>query len=165
MDLALIALQFANLFLYQTSFKGLVYSIKLKLEFAVLGKLVHIASPQDRKQESNLGVINSEGPSDTADYVDQSQLTSDVTHATGIEMRTQRPPPHMRPEDVSIAMFEHSAGDHDIIYESPSQEVESVDEISSTVSGTRTPVNSAPVTQNHPQYKSPESLRSMDDAR
>lgn len=40
MDLALLGVEFANLYLIETTLKGVVYSIKLKLEFAVLGKLV-----------------------------------------------------------------------------------------------------------------------------
>lgn len=42
MDIALLATEFANLYLIETTLKGVVYSIKLKLEFAVLGKLVQI---------------------------------------------------------------------------------------------------------------------------
>ncbi|KAF1963997.1 hypothetical protein BU23DRAFT_84076 [Bimuria novae-zelandiae CBS 107.79] len=42
MDVALLAVEFANLYLIETTLKGVVYSIKLKLEFAVLGKLVQI---------------------------------------------------------------------------------------------------------------------------
>lgn len=42
MDLALLGVEFANLYLIETTLKGVVYSIKLKLEFAVLGKLVQI---------------------------------------------------------------------------------------------------------------------------
>jgi hypothetical protein len=40
MDLALLGVEFANLYLIETTLKGVVYSIKLKLEFAVLGELV-----------------------------------------------------------------------------------------------------------------------------
>ncbi|KAJ4370444.1 hypothetical protein N0V83_004962 [Neocucurbitaria cava] len=42
MDLALLGVEFANLYLIETTLKGVVYSIKLKLEFAVLGKLVQL---------------------------------------------------------------------------------------------------------------------------
>ncbi|KAK7180633.1 uncharacterized protein CC84DRAFT_1169851 [Paraphaeosphaeria sporulosa] len=42
MDVALLAVEFANLYLIETTLKGVVYSVKLKLEFAVLGKLVQI---------------------------------------------------------------------------------------------------------------------------
>ncbi|KAL1591562.1 hypothetical protein SLS60_011811 [Paraconiothyrium brasiliense] len=41
-DAALLAVEFANMYLVQTTLKGVVYSVKLKLEFAVLGKLVQI---------------------------------------------------------------------------------------------------------------------------
>lgn len=100
MDLGLIAMEFAHLYMYQTTIKGLVYSIKLKLEFAVLGQLVSIVTWQDRKPES------------LTDFVDASRLTSDATHATAL-MCNNPQPPHMRPEDVSIALFEHLDRNHD----------------------------------------------------
>ncbi|OJJ50138.1 hypothetical protein ASPZODRAFT_49197, partial [Penicilliopsis zonata CBS 506.65] len=40
MDIALLALQYSNLFLFQTVFKVFFYSVKLKLEVAVLSRLV-----------------------------------------------------------------------------------------------------------------------------
>ena len=40
MDLALLGLEYANFYAIQITLKGVIYSIKLKLEFAVLGKLV-----------------------------------------------------------------------------------------------------------------------------
>lgn len=43
MDIALITIEYANFYMYQTTLKATIYSIKLKLEFAVLGKLVKIA--------------------------------------------------------------------------------------------------------------------------
>jgi hypothetical protein len=51
MDLALLAVEFANLYLIETTLKGVVYSIKLKLEFAVLGKLVQFV--RNRTTSSN----------------------------------------------------------------------------------------------------------------
>jgi hypothetical protein len=59
MDIALLAVEFANLYLVETTLKGVVYSIKLKLEFAVLGKLVqivHAKSNSNRSQQSNSGL-------------------------------------------------------------------------------------------------------------
>jgi hypothetical protein len=44
MDLGLLGLEYANLYILETSIKGLLYSIKLKLEFAILGKLVQFVS-------------------------------------------------------------------------------------------------------------------------
>lgn len=123
MDLALIALEFANLHNFQTSFKAMVYSIKLKLEFAVLGKLVHIVNRHSWKQE-----LDHRTPSsvDILDFVDLSKLMSDVTHAAAparpnsnniqqrninsddLSVNSQRR--NIHPDDLSIAMFEHAHG-------------------------------------------------------
>ncbi|KAH7072619.1 hypothetical protein BKA63DRAFT_47269 [Paraphoma chrysanthemicola] len=51
MDLALLGVEFANLYLIETTLKGVVYSVKLKLEFAVLGKLVQFV--RNRTSSSN----------------------------------------------------------------------------------------------------------------
>lgn len=40
MDLSLLGLEYANLYILEIVIKGAVYSVKLKLEFAILGKLV-----------------------------------------------------------------------------------------------------------------------------
>lgn len=42
LDFSIVALEFANLFEIQTSWKPLVYSIKLKLEFSILTRLVNL---------------------------------------------------------------------------------------------------------------------------
>lgn len=41
MDLGLLSVEAASLYLYETIIKGTIYSVKLKLEFAILGKLIH----------------------------------------------------------------------------------------------------------------------------
>lgn len=41
LDLGLLSVEAASLYLYETIFKGVIYSVKLKLEFAILGKLIH----------------------------------------------------------------------------------------------------------------------------
>ena len=41
LDLGLLGLEAASLYIFETLFKGVIYSIKLKLEFAILGKLVN----------------------------------------------------------------------------------------------------------------------------
>jgi hypothetical protein len=42
MDLVLLSLEYANFYAVQITLKGFVYSLKLKLEFAVLGRLVDL---------------------------------------------------------------------------------------------------------------------------
>lgn len=44
MDCGLLAVEFANLYIIETTLKGFFYSIKLKLEFAVLGKLIKLVT-------------------------------------------------------------------------------------------------------------------------
>jgi hypothetical protein len=43
MDIALLVIEYKNLHVPEVAFKGLCYSVKLKLEFAVLSKLVEVA--------------------------------------------------------------------------------------------------------------------------
>jgi hypothetical protein len=43
MDAAIVGFQYAGLFRIHVSLKAMVYSVKLKLEYAVLGKLVHMS--------------------------------------------------------------------------------------------------------------------------
>lgn len=59
MDLALLGVEFANLYLIETTLKGVVYSIKLKLEFAVLGKLVQIVKVRTSSNNSPRNVTGS----------------------------------------------------------------------------------------------------------
>lgn len=42
MDLVLLGLEYANFYAVQITLKGFIYSFKLKLEFAVLGRLVDL---------------------------------------------------------------------------------------------------------------------------
>ncbi|KAF2683274.1 hypothetical protein K458DRAFT_443427 [Lentithecium fluviatile CBS 122367] len=109
MDVVLLAVEFANLYLIETTLKGVVYSIKLKLEFAVLGKLVQIvhAKSSSNRSHSNSGLerrtmvpgnvldrLDTIGTARTGsggesgerhgsfpDFVDRSRISGDVTHA------------------------------------------------------------------------------------
>jgi len=56
MDLIIIALELADLYILQTTLKGVVYSVKLKLEFAVLSKLIQIV----RTRQSSSNQLSSE---------------------------------------------------------------------------------------------------------
>ncbi|CAI7647338.1 unnamed protein product [Penicillium glandicola] len=93
---------------------GVIYSIKLKLEFAVLGKLIHLVHNNVWKPES-FSV-----PSDFPDFVDATRMTSDVTHAAPSVV--QRRPSRMDADDISIAMFEHLPPDHSDLSNSWSNE-------------------------------------------
>lgn len=80
LDICLLLVEYIGLYSLQTTLKAMVYSIKLKLEFGVLGKLVdlvqsHRSQPTSSEHEEYPG------------FVDPSQITSDITHAAPRELR------------------------------------------------------------------------------
>lgn len=101
LDLGLLVAEYMNYYIMETMLKGAVYSIKLKLEFAVLGKLVHLVHNHHVWKPESFS-----GPHDLPDFVDLTRVTSDVTHAP--PPSSHRAPGWMDADAVSIAMFEHS---------------------------------------------------------
>lgn len=82
LDVALLVTEYIGYYSLQTTLKPMVYSIKLKLEFGVLGKLVSLVQTQ-RSQPTSLE------PEEYPGFVDPSQLTSDVTHAAPVESQRE----------------------------------------------------------------------------
>ncbi|KAJ5499446.1 hypothetical protein LT330_000319 [Penicillium expansum] len=80
LDVCLLLVEYIGLYSLQTTLKAMVYSIKLKLEFGVLGKLVDLVQSH-RSQPTSLE--HEEYPV----FVDPSQITSDITHAAPRELR------------------------------------------------------------------------------
>lgn len=76
MDIALMIIEFRNFYIYQTTLKATIYSIKLKLEIAVLGKLVFMA--HQHVWRSPFGA----GASRTPSFVDAARVASDLHHPT-----------------------------------------------------------------------------------
>ena len=58
MDIALLCTEYANLYEIQITFKGAVYSVKLRLEFVVLNQLRSLAVPQDGSRENQIGIYH-----------------------------------------------------------------------------------------------------------
>lgn len=63
MDAAIIGVQYSGFFDIHVTLKALVYSIKLKLEYAILGKLVHF---------TEMSHSTNSAPTDLSDFVDLS---------------------------------------------------------------------------------------------
>jgi hypothetical protein len=111
MDVALLGVEFANLYIIEATFKGVVYSIKLKLEFAVLGKLVNFVTSNQSRPTRKLSVAFDNGKDldhEVQEFVDPSRSPSDVTHATLPGRRKSRG--DVTPSDTSLANFEHIEG-------------------------------------------------------
>lgn len=136
MDLGLLIVEYIGLYIMETMIKGVVYSIKLKLEFAVLGKLVRLVHCHIWKSDSVIlryhdhPNLHRHTPARhyLPDFVDATRVTTDLTHAptvtttaTASTVKTRRPStlppavaarrrsvPGMDYDAISIAMFEHS---------------------------------------------------------
>jgi hypothetical protein len=52
MDVALLCIEYASFLILETALKGVFYSVKLKLEFAILGRLVKFVC------SGQIGIIN-----------------------------------------------------------------------------------------------------------
>ncbi|KAF7529278.1 hypothetical protein PCG10_007988 [Penicillium crustosum] len=87
MDAAIIGVQYSGLFDVHVTLKAMVYSVKLKLEYAILGKLVHITEVGG----------SSSARTDLSDFVDLSLHNARTTQPDS-EMFTDNPEygPHLR---------------------------------------------------------------------
>lgn len=74
LDVGLLVIEYLDLIVYEQTFKGVIYSIKLKLEFAILGKLVKIV----RNGRHVLANVSEDKP----DFIDMTVTPqqSDSTH-------------------------------------------------------------------------------------
>ncbi|KAK2882569.1 hypothetical protein FQN49_000217 [Arthroderma sp. PD_2] len=86
MDLALLGTAYANLYVIETTIKAMIYSVKLKLEFAVLGKLVHLVNIHSWNPEFFSGANG------YPDFVDPTQITSDITRPPKCVNSPPKPP-------------------------------------------------------------------------
>ncbi|KAL2820310.1 hypothetical protein BJX63DRAFT_444596 [Aspergillus granulosus] len=69
LDVAIIVLQFRGRYASQTAVKGFIYSVKLKLEFNILNRLVELAQRSHNQWGSSRGLQNGTTP----DLTDQEQ--------------------------------------------------------------------------------------------
>lgn len=157
MDVALLGVEFANLYIIETILKGVIYSIKLKLEFVVLSKLVQFAkgSPSSidgggkpRHPIANANANANAGASgnnhhrkyskdeETPDFVDTSKVDGDFTHATlPTSARKSCRPFFGSNDDLTLAMFKNVESGSDSDYSGSSSRLHSA-------SMPRTPTNS-----------------------
>ena len=113
MDLGLLGLECASLYIYETITKPTFYSIKLKLEFAILGKLVHFVGgrksslPTAEGEKRGSSALNR--GSDISEFVDLTKVNTDVTRTSqpkrmSIRPRSENGDPDL---DLEIARLEH----------------------------------------------------------
>ncbi|KAL4893306.1 hypothetical protein BDV59DRAFT_193160 [Aspergillus ambiguus] len=88
LDVILLVVEYLNYFVIQTTLKSLVYSIKLKLEFGVLGRLVFLVRSHRLRPEHP---VRGSGALKIPDFVDPEYMLSDYTHAPRPAGRVSHP--------------------------------------------------------------------------
>ena len=102
MDLGLLGIECASLYILETTVKGVIYSIKLKLEFAILGKLVGFAigqrpgtaerratsigfvgEPAEKRSSGGRGGSDQTNEIDISDFVNLNRVSTNHTHPSG----------------------------------------------------------------------------------
>jgi hypothetical protein len=74
LDIALLTFEFRSLHVIQQTVKGLFYSVKLKMELAILNKLVELSCTNARVSTFTFG--------DTNDFLDPTKTVWDITRFT-----------------------------------------------------------------------------------
>jgi hypothetical protein len=115
MDIALLALEYRNLTIMEQTTKGLIYSIKLKLEFAILGKLVDIVRPTN--QDVSATIL------DTSDFLDPTRTKSEV-HAVSIMTGVNGTKPSVEFIEDTAVVYSGPRYKSDVRPTSPTGEVE-----------------------------------------
>ncbi|KAK3115196.1 hypothetical protein LTR53_005700 [Teratosphaeriaceae sp. CCFEE 6253] len=136
MDLGLLGLEGASLYILETLLKGIIYSIKLKLEFAILSKLVKFVGgsqpePVEDSRKASVGFFATDQKSNGQDhdtsmnvseFVDLSRVKTDVTHPSRISNSSMSRRRHSRINsseiDYTIARFEHTDDISDLVEDS-----------------------------------------------
>lgn len=97
MDVGLLAIEYRNLRIYEQVFKGVIYSIKVKLEYAILGKLVQIAQGGRQtlsdvlRDQDPYGLEPRGSPADHKGKDPAKTTTTDWTHIERAEKKTLGP--------------------------------------------------------------------------
>jgi len=58
LDITLLVMGYLDLYMIQTTFKSLLYSIKLKVEFAVLSQIVRVIQARSKPRASAFAITN-----------------------------------------------------------------------------------------------------------
>lgn len=99
LDIGLLVIEYLDLLVYEQTFKGAIYSVKLKLEFAILGKLVKIVR-NGRHVLANLS-------EDKPEFVDMT-VTRQASNDTGVG---HAPPSSIGEEDFRRYSVARSGGE------------------------------------------------------
>ena len=109
-DISLLGIEYANLYVVESMWKPVLYSLKLKLEFAVLGKLIKFVGAGERQHHtmaSSAAGVPEQSPTvrHGSVFVDAKRTASDASHAS--YAHRMRAPSTVEEFDLDLARLEH----------------------------------------------------------
>lgn len=121
MDIFLLGVEFANLYVVETSLKGVIYCIKLKLERVVLGKLVQFVTKSPSNIEDDTARQTRNGgdrysstlgrpcskEDEVPDFVDSSRRHPDYTCVSTPTESRRNPRSYLSDAETDLATFGH----------------------------------------------------------
>lgn len=87
MDLVLLGIEYASLYTLETTFKGVVYSVKLRLEFAVLSQLVRVSKLGKEQMSDDCQAFRSSDQSQSGDEVEVRGFGTGLTKFNTVDRR------------------------------------------------------------------------------
>jgi hypothetical protein len=106
LDITILGLEYAGLYDLQTAYKALVYSIKLKMEFSILNRLVELTRGSTNASSSHTRSRATEGANIWMETFDKERQKNPTTHGLGnsVDVRSDTPAdPAKRPgQDVMM---------------------------------------------------------------
>lgn len=91
LDMTIVALEYAGLYVIQTAYKGMVYSVKLKLEFSILNSLVEMTRAYRHAWQDGGRALDSPAPLDSAGCCSTSQDTCTLASGGGTRRGAKGP--------------------------------------------------------------------------
>ncbi|KAG8526479.1 uncharacterized protein KY384_008679 [Bacidia gigantensis] len=99
MDVGLLAVEYANQYAIEATLKAMIYSIKLKLEFAVLNQLMTLANSSVNHHQN----LRIEDGNEKGALAGRSKSTEYISHR--YKKPTRRPPPLKRERPTAPGMY------------------------------------------------------------
>jgi hypothetical protein len=110
MDITLLTVEFCNFYQIETTLKGMIYSIKLKLEFSVLSKLVEVVT--DKNDRHRVATVHRSDEKHGLGSFDIDIQPSQITAVSGMHKSTS----HLLKNSTQAHHVEYSGNDENIVY-------------------------------------------------
>ncbi|KAK3390010.1 hypothetical protein B0H63DRAFT_428568 [Podospora didyma] len=117
LDITILGLEFAGYYQLQTAYKGMVYSVKLKMEFSILNRLVEmVGGPSSSSLTNSRGQPNTALRSRAVPHTDKAGIAMDTFEGDEIkkvdgERRIRLPDDDLEEGNMGYSAYVHRGGD------------------------------------------------------